>query len=68
MRHFPAFAAQDVRLEGRGCQEAAADITLSSAGEHPPPLLGSDRPSTKLTFTWLVSPVCRLGGGDGSSR
>lgn len=32
MRHFPEFVAQDVRLEGRGYLEAAADVTLSSAG------------------------------------
>lgn len=40
MRRFPAFVAQDVRLEGRGYLDAAADITLSSAGN--PVLLGSD--------------------------
>ncbi|XP_029688051.1 nitric oxide-associated protein 1 isoform X2 [Takifugu rubripes] len=32
MRQFPAFVPQDLRLEGRGYLEAAADITLSSAG------------------------------------
>lgn len=34
MRQFPAFVAQDVRLEGGGYLEAAADIMLSSAGKH----------------------------------
>lgn len=34
MRQFPAFVPQDLRLEGRGYLEAAADITLSSAGKH----------------------------------
>lgn len=33
MRRFPALVPQDIRLEGRGYLEAAADITLSSAGE-----------------------------------
>lgn len=32
MRQFPAFVPQDLRLEGRGYLEAAADVTLSSAG------------------------------------
>lgn len=34
MRRFPALVAQDIRLEGGGYLEAAADITLSSAGKH----------------------------------
>ncbi|KAG7518441.1 nitric oxide-associated protein 1 [Solea senegalensis] len=32
MKQFPALVPQDVRLKGRGYLEAAADITLSSAG------------------------------------
>ncbi|KAM9740867.1 nitric oxide-associated protein 1 isoform 6-T6 [Menidia menidia] len=32
MQDFPALAPRDIWLEGRGHQEAAADITLSSAG------------------------------------
>uniref|UniRef100_UPI0037E742F1 nitric oxide-associated protein 1-like n=1 Tax=Semicossyphus pulcher TaxID=241346 RepID=UPI0037E742F1 len=32
MKTFPALVPQEVRLEGRGYLEAAADITLSSAG------------------------------------
>uniref|UniRef100_A0A3Q3GQM7 Nitric oxide associated 1 n=1 Tax=Kryptolebias marmoratus TaxID=37003 RepID=A0A3Q3GQM7_KRYMA len=32
MEQFPAMVPQDFTLEGRGYQEAAADITLSSAG------------------------------------
>lgn len=38
MRQFPAFVPQDLRLEGRGYLEAAADITLSSAGKPVLPL------------------------------
>lgn len=33
MKAFPALTSQEVRLEGRGHLEAAADIKLSSAGE-----------------------------------
>lgn len=32
MKAFPALRPQEVTLEGRGHLEAAADITLSSAG------------------------------------
>ena len=34
MRDFPVLVPQEFRLEGRGYLEAAADITLSSAGKH----------------------------------
>lgn len=32
MKEFPPLVPQDIRLEGHGYLEAAADITLSSAG------------------------------------
>lgn len=34
MKEFPALVPQELRLDGRGYLEAAADITLSSAGKH----------------------------------
>lgn len=34
MKEFPPLVPQELRLEGRGYLEAAADITLSSAGKH----------------------------------
>lgn len=45
MRRFPALVAQDVRLEGGGYLEAAADITLSSAGKHVLHHLGGAEPA-----------------------
>lgn len=34
MKDFPALVPQELQLEGQGYLEAAADITLSSAGKH----------------------------------
>lgn len=34
MKEFPALVPRELRLEGRGYSEAAADITLSSAGKN----------------------------------
>lgn len=70
MRRFPALVAQDVRLEGGGYLEAAADITLSSAGKHVlhhprgRSLLGSEAMQTS-TFYWKpkVRILSRAGGG-----
>lgn len=39
MKDFPALVPQELRLEGRGYLEAAADIKLSSAGKHLAPVL-----------------------------
>lgn len=36
MKQFPAMDPQDFTVEGRGHLDAAADITLSSAGKRTP--------------------------------
>lgn len=53
MRRFPALVPQDLGLQGRGYLEAAADITLSSAGisgpSGPPPVPPESRDRRGLT-------------------
>lgn len=61
MRQFPVLVPQDVRLEGLGYLEAAADIKLSSAGNHEAAVccLGWSDSATFTPTTWdtrYVSP------------